>query len=157
MATVPLDRTGWTATATATESGSSPANALDWNTGTRWSTGAQLAAGQWFKGDTGSSQWFNHIVLDSGASATDYPRGLTVEESDDNSTWRMVAGGEGSAVTTVNFPIVQARYVKVTLDKASSSGWSIAEMRVFSSRPAGQCWSCPAGAGRTGPASSRQL
>jgi hypothetical protein len=54
-----------------------------------------------------------------------------VEESDDNSTWRTVAGGEGSAVTTVNFPIAQARYVKVTLDKASSSWWSIAEMRVF--------------------------
>ncbi|MER5185443.1 discoidin domain-containing protein [Streptomyces sp. NPDC002896] len=136
MATVPLDQTGWTATASATESGSSPANALDWNTGTRWSTGAPQAAGQWFKADTGSSQWFNHLVLDSGTSATDYPRGLTVEVSDDNSTWRTVAGGEGAgAVTTVNFPIVQARYVKVTLNKASGSWWSIAEMRV----PASGC------------------
>ncbi|MFE4683962.1 hypothetical protein ACFRNJ_24640 [Streptomyces sp. NPDC056721] len=54
-----------------------------------------------------------------------------MEESDDTSTWRTVAGGEGSAVTTLNFPIVQARYVKVTLNKASSAWWSIAEMRVF--------------------------
>jgi hypothetical protein len=54
-----------------------------------------------------------------------------MEESDDNSTWRTVAGGEGRAVTTVNFPILQARYVKATLNKASGTWWSIAEMRVF--------------------------
>lgn len=54
-----------------------------------------------------------------------------MEESDDDSTWRTVAGGEGRAVTTVKFPIVQARYFRVTVHKASSSWWSVAEMRVF--------------------------
>ncbi|WP_220136715.1 discoidin domain-containing protein [Streptomyces himalayensis] len=125
-------RTGWTATASATEPGGAAGNALDSDSGTRWSIGAPQAAGQWFKADIGSRQWFNHLVLDSGTSTNDYPRGFTVEVSDDNTTWRTIANGEGTnAVTTVNFPITQARYIRVTLTKAAGSWWSIAELRVF--------------------------
>lgn len=125
-------RTGWTATASATEPGGSPGNALDGNAATRWSTGAAQAPGQWFKVDMGSSQWFNHLTIDAGASATDYPRDYIVEVSTDNTTWKTIANDEGSsAVTTVNVPIVQARYIRLTLKDTSTSWWSIAEIRAY--------------------------
>lgn len=125
-------RNGWTMSASSSESGSLAGNAADGNDGTRWSSGANQAAGQWFKADLGSNQWFNHIVMDSGASTNDYPRDYIVEVSTDNANWRTVANGEGTgAVVAVNFSIVEARYIRVTLKKASTSWWSISEFRVF--------------------------
>jgi len=44
--TTALSHTGWSASASSTTSGSSPANALDGNAGTRWSTGAHQRPGQ---------------------------------------------------------------------------------------------------------------
>lgn len=127
-----LARSGWTASASATESSGSVANALDGSTSTRWSTGSAQAAGQWYQIDLGSSLWFNHIVMDSGSSTSDYARDFIVQVSDDGTTWQTIANGAGTtAVVTVNVPIVQARYLRVTLDKASTSWWSIAELRVF--------------------------
>ncbi len=41
-----LPRTGWTVTASSTGGGDVPANMLDGNTGTRWSTGTPMANGQ---------------------------------------------------------------------------------------------------------------
>lgn len=125
-------RTGWTATASSTETGGSTANAFDGNLGTRWSSGAAQAPGQWFEVDQGTPTWFNHIVMDSGPNTSDYARGYLVQVSNDNSTWQTVANGEGSgAWVDVNFPIVQDRYVKVTLENSSTSWWSIAEFRTF--------------------------
>ncbi len=125
-------RTGWTASASSTESGGATGNALDTNTANRWSSGAAQASGQYFTVDLGSNQWFNHIVMDSGASTNDYAREYIVETSTDNTNWTMRANGEGTgAVVTANFPIAEARYIKVTLKQASTSWWSIAEFRVY--------------------------
>ncbi|SDP28954.1 Aryl-phospho-beta-D-glucosidase BglC, GH1 family [Paenibacillus sp. yr247] len=125
-------RTGWTATASSTESGGSPANALDNITGTRWSTGAPQTNGQWFNVNLGSLLWFNHIVMDSGTSTNDYARGYIVQVSNDNVNWTTVAVGEGTGpVVTVNFPITQAQYIKVTQTKSSASWWSIADFRAY--------------------------
>lgn len=125
-------RTGWTATASSTESGGSTANALDGNSATRWSSGAGQAAGQWFQVDMGTPTWVNHVVMDSGPNTGDYARGYTVQVSNDASTWQTVANGEGSGPwVDANFPIVQDRYIKVTLQNSSGSWWSIAEFRTF--------------------------
>lgn len=125
-------RTGWTATASSTESGGSTANAFDGNLNTRWSSGTPQAAGQWFEVDQGAPTWFNHVVMDSGPNISDYARGYIVQVSNDNSTWQTVANGEGSGPwVDVNFPIVQDRYVKVTLQNSSTSWWSMAEFRTF--------------------------
>jgi hypothetical protein len=125
-------RVGWSATASATEGGGSPANAIDGSTATRWSSGAAQAAGQWYKVDFASSQWFNHVILDAGASTGDYPREFNVETSNDDTNWTTIANGRGSGqVTTVNVPITQARYLRVTLTGAVGNWWSIANLRVF--------------------------
>lgn len=125
-------RSAWTASASSTESGGSPANALDNNSGTRWSSGAAQTNGQWYEVNVGSVQWFNHIVMDSGASTSDYARGYIVQVSNDNVNWTTVAVGEGTGpVVTVNFPITQAQYIKVTETESSTSWWSIAEFRAY--------------------------
>ena len=125
-------RAGFVASASSTESGGSPANALDGNLNTRWSTGAAQSPGQWFEVDQGSPQWFNHIVMDSGPSTGDYARGYEVQVSNDNTNWQTVANGEGSGqIVSVNFPIQQARYIKVVQTENSGNWWSIAEFRVF--------------------------
>lgn len=124
--------TGWTATASSTETGGSTAKALDGNPSTRWSSGTPQAAGQWFEVDQGAPTWFNHVVMDSGPNTGDYARGYVVQVSNDNSTWQTVAAGEaGGGWVAVNFPIVQDRYVRVTLRNSSTSWWSIAEFRTF--------------------------
>lgn len=123
---------GWSASASSTEQGGAAGNAIDGNSGTRWSTGAAQASGQWFQVDMGSNQWFNHILIDSGSSTGDYARKYLVQVSYDGTNWTTIAHSEGTEQTvTVNFPIVEARYIKVTLQGSSGSWWSIHDFRVF--------------------------
>lgn len=125
-------RTGWTATASSTEPGGWTANAFDGNLSTRWSSGAAQAAGQWFEVDQGTPTWVNHVVMDAGPNTSDYPRGYVVQVSNDHTNWTTVANGEGSGPwVEANFPIVQDRYIKVTLQNSSTSWWSISEFRTF--------------------------
>ena len=125
-------RAGFTATASSTEPGGSTANAFDGNLNTRWSSGTGQASGQWFEVDQGSSQWFNQIVMDAGPNTGDYPRGYLVQVSNDNTNWQTVANGEGTGPwVSANFPIVQDRYIKVTLEESAGNWWSISEFRVF--------------------------
>ncbi|MCL4516322.1 MAG: discoidin domain-containing protein [Firmicutes bacterium] len=125
-------RSGWTASASSTESGGSTGNALDGNMSTRWSSGAAQASGQWFQVDLGSNQWINHIVMDSGSSTGDYPRKYIVQVSTDATNWATVANGEGTGqIVAVNFPIVETRYVKAVLAGNSGNWWSIHEFKAY--------------------------
>jgi uncharacterized repeat protein (TIGR02543 family) len=130
-----LPRTGWVASANPT--GEGPANAVDGNISTRWSTGANQTYGQWFQVDLGSVQTFNRIVMDAGSSTGDYPRGYQVNVSNDGANWGSpVATGAGSsAVTAVNFAPQIARYIRVTQTGSVSGSvwWSIAEFNVYGS------------------------
>jgi uncharacterized repeat protein (TIGR02543 family) len=128
-----LPRTGWVASASSANG--SPANAIDGNISTRWSTGVNQANGQWFQVDMGSVQTFNRIIMDAGSSTGDYPRGYQVNVSNDGSNWGSpVATGTGSsAVTTITFAPQTARYIRVT-QTGSVSGtiwWSIHEFNVY--------------------------
>lgn len=87
--------------------------AVDGDPGTRWTTGAAQAAGEWYRVDLGAGSWFNRVVIDVGAdNPGDQPRRFNVETSNDGSSWTTVATGYGTdQVTTVNVPITQARYL----------------------------------------------
>src|SRR5258708_2252337 len=129
-----FNRSGWVATASSTDtSGDVPANALDSSTSTRWSSGVAQANGQWFQVDMGSNQTFNQIQLDSGSSSSgDYPRGYTVQVSNDASSWTQVASGSGfNEMLAINFPAVSARYFKITQTGSSTSWLSIANLDVY--------------------------
>lgn len=62
----PISHSGWTATASVTESGGSPANAIDGTLNTRWSTGCAQANGQWFQIDMGSIHTFSTVEMNTG-------------------------------------------------------------------------------------------
>jgi len=128
-----LSRTGWVATASSTESGGSPGNALDGNITTRWSTGAPQTNGQWFQVDMTSAKTFNQIILDSGASSGDYPRGYQVFVSNDGATWgSAIATGSGTGqIVTITFATQSARYIKVVQTGSSGSWWSMHEFNVY--------------------------
>jgi hypothetical protein len=131
----PLQRTGWVATASMSSVQDPPANAIDGNPNTRWSTGASQSSGQWFQVDMASSKTFSELALDSSGSPGDYPRGYQVTISSDGTNWSSpVASGSGiSAVTTIAFSPQTARYIRVTqtTNDLTSLFWSIHEFNVY--------------------------
>jgi hypothetical protein len=128
-----LSRTGWVASASNTGGGDVPANALDGNLATRWSTGTPMVNGMWFEVDMQAAQTFNELTMNSAGSTNDFARGYQVFVSSDGANFgSAVAAGAGtSALVTVTFPTQTARYVKVVQTGAASNWWSIAEFNVY--------------------------
>ncbi|NJP35389.1 discoidin domain-containing protein [Micromonospora thermarum] len=133
LATIPLDQTGWTATASSTEAGGSPANALDWNPNTRWSTGAPQAAGQWFQVNLGTKRVFDQISFETrGDQRWDYPRGYQIQVSNDGTNWTTVRSGKGWGwKQALPFAPQYAQYVRVAQTSTGPDWWSIAEFHVY--------------------------
>ncbi|RAV03632.1 discoidin domain-containing protein [Paenibacillus sp. YN15] len=131
-ATLPgaLDRTGWNAAASHNAVGAG--RAIDASAATRWDTGANQAAGQYYQVDLGRTAVFNKLVLDASGSSGDYPRGYAVAVSADGAVWSApVASGTGSAVTAIPFAEQRARYVRITLTSAISRYWSIHDLAIY--------------------------
>ncbi len=128
-----LDRGGWTASASSTEGGGNPANALDGNAGTRWSSGQGQASGQWFKLDMGSQRAFDEISLDAGSSTGDYPSNFKVEVSNDNANWSLIKNATGAGqYVVVHVPDqLTQRYIRITLTSGKGNWWSIHEFNVY--------------------------
>jgi F5/8 type C domain/Fibronectin type III domain len=129
-----LPETGWTASSNTNSSAAdAPANAIDGNLSTRFSSDADQAAGMYFQVNMGSAQTFNQIEMNSGASTGDYARGYNVEVSTNGSTFTSVATGTGtSSPETVTFAAQTAQYIRVVLTAGvSTNWWSIAEFTVY--------------------------
>jgi beta-glucosidase len=128
---VALPRSGWVASASPS-SGDGPANAVDGNAATRFSSGSPMTNGQTFTLDLGSARTFDQLAMDSGGSAQDFARVFTVQVSADGVTWSNVTTGTGtSAVVTARFPHQTARWVRVVQNGSNSSWWSIAELNLY--------------------------
>ncbi|MGW0878391.1 discoidin domain-containing protein [Streptomyces sp. NPDC002671] len=68
-----LSRTGWTATTSDTSPyNDGPANMLDGNSDTRYSSGTGQYDGLWIQVDMGQTQTFDKILLHSGSNIGDY-------------------------------------------------------------------------------------
>jgi hypothetical protein len=131
-----LSETGWTASSnTSSSAADAPANAIDGNINTRFSSDADQAAGMYWQVNLGSSQTFNQIEMNSGPSSGDYAVGYNVEVSTDGSTFTSVATGTGtSSPETVTFAAQTAQYIRVVLTTGvSPNWWSIAEFTVYTS------------------------
>ena len=131
--TQPLDRSGWSASASVSNTGEPPSNALDGVFATRWSSGQPQSPDMSFQVDMGKVQSFSSIALDGGASGGDYPRNYQVFVSQDGTSWgNAIASGQGSGdYTVISFSKQSARYIKVVLTASSGSWWSIAEFYAF--------------------------
>lgn len=114
-------------------SGDVVANAVDDDASTRWTTGAAQQPGQYLQVDLGARRSVHRLVLDTGASTGDFPRGYQVTVSTDGRRWSApVASGAGTGqLTEVRLPARAIRYVRVTLTAATGSWWSVADVRVY--------------------------
>lgn len=101
---------------------------------TRYDTKTPQVPGMWVSVEFPSESLIAGIVLNSGSSRGDYPRGFQVETSLDGKTWsKPVAMGKGTqALTSISFPATKAKAVRITqTDSASGSFWSIHELQVI--------------------------
>jgi hypothetical protein len=129
-----LSRTGWVAGTNAPSTGADlPANALDGNLATRFSTDELQAPGLHFEVNMGSAQTFNELLMEVPNSPTDYARDFVVQVSNGGATWSTVATCSGSATPqVVTFPTQTAQYVRVVLTAGNSSyWWSIDEFHLY--------------------------
>ncbi|MGH9107572.1 MAG: discoidin domain-containing protein, partial [Acidimicrobiales bacterium] len=130
---VALDRTGWAARTNApSSSADAPANVLDGNYSTRFSTNEHQMPGLYFEVDMGSAKSFDELTMSSPASPSDYARGYDVEVSTNASAWTTVASCTGTGTPeTVSFPTQAARYVRAVLTASATPWWSIDELKLF--------------------------
>ena len=116
---------------------------IDGDVTTRWTTGAPQRGGEWVMADLGSPQAIGAIEMLMGTSPSDYPRGLSIETSDDASTWAEVFRGSVAAravrgamddprALPVLVPVNgRGRYVRLTqLGRDEELWWSVPELRV---------------------------
>jgi glucosylceramidase len=135
----PLDPTAMSATAAPSAptdpccTGDVAAAAVDDDATTRWSTGAGQTPGQFVRVDLGCRQRITRVVLDTGASTGDYPRGYALFLSSDGQSWgEPVATGSGTGqLTAIDFAPRRARHIKVVATASSGSWWSVADLRVY--------------------------
>jgi hypothetical protein len=144
-----LSRAGWTATASNTGGADVPANALDGNEGTLWTTGTAMTDGMYFEVDMKAAESFNQLVMDSGSRTNDFPRAFEILVSLDRAKYSTVATGTASAaIVQVTFETQNARYIKIRQTGTAASAWSIAELNVYSNTSAtGSGGSSSTGAG----------
>ncbi len=107
-----------------------PANAVDGNTGTRWSSG--FSDPQWIQVDLGATHSISRVVLNWEAA---YGRAYQLQTSNDGTTWTTIFStttGDGGiddlAVTG------SGRYVRMTgTQRATQYGYSLWEFQVYGS------------------------
>ncbi|MEY9965689.1 beta-glucanase (GH16 family) [Streptacidiphilus sp. MAP12-16] len=122
---------GKTATASSVENASFTApNAVDGNTGTRWSSG--FSDPQWLQVDLGASHTISQVVLNWEAA---YATAFQIQTSTDGSTWTTVysttSGTGGTQTLAVSG---SGRYVRMYgTARATQYGYSLWEFQVFGS------------------------
>jgi hypothetical protein len=130
----PLSRLKWTATASHKATNSVYSEAIDGNTLTYWTTGAQQAPAMWFEIDMKTEQVFFSIEIDCARQADDFPDGMDVEFSADGTYSGTPAKSNyatKTGTTSITFATPQvARYIRLTLTQGKAKWWSIDELRV---------------------------
>lgn len=129
---VPLDMTGWIAS--ASNNTNAAQNAIDYDDETRWDTEALQAPGQWFMVDMRKEQEFDKLVLDCTKSPNDFPVSYEVYVSNDGTTWGSpIHTGNGSPNSfIIKFESQKYRYIRIVQTGTNPGGyWSIHEFRVY--------------------------
>jgi hypothetical protein len=145
---------GKPATASSTENATFPAsNAVDGNTGTRWSSAFSDA--QWLQVDLGTTATIGQVVLNWEAA---YARSFQLQVSANGSTWTNIysttTGGGGVQTLTVSGG---GRYVRMNATaRGTVYGYSLWEFQVFGSTGSSACGTADAAQGKTATASSTE-
>src|SRR5207249_6374782 len=120
---------GKTATASSTENAGFPAsNAVDGNTGTRWSSA--FSDPQWLEVDLGSSQSICQVTLNW---ETAYGKAFQIQTSTDNATWTTIYSTTAGTGGTQNLSVTgTGRYIRMYgTARGTQYGYSLWEFQVF--------------------------
>ncbi|WP_379151148.1 fibronectin type III domain-containing protein [Paenibacillus sp. sgz5001063] len=128
-----LVRTGWTLTPSTPLTSELPANMIDGEISTRWSSGAAQATGQYLIVDMKSIRSFSRIMMEVNiGSSGDFARNFEVYISDDGMNWgTAIATGTGKMTTIVDFNQHTAQFIKIVLTSSIANWWSIHELNIY--------------------------
>jgi len=106
---------------------------IDGDPSTRWQSDANQQPGQWIQVDMGEKAKVSGVVLDTGRTATEYPRAWEVYVCDDPANpGKAAASGTGETpITEAHFDAAEGRYVKVVLTGAADCRWSVHEIHIL--------------------------
>src|SRR5882672_7375133 len=122
---------GKTATASSTENASFPAaNAVDGNTGTRWSSA--FADPQWLQVDLGASHQLSGVTLNWEAA---YATAFGIQTSSDGTNWTTIYSTTTGTGGVQNLTVSgSGRYVRLNgTARATAYGYSLWEFQVYGS------------------------
>nr|WP_223757767.1 discoidin domain-containing protein [Myxococcus sp. RHSTA-1-4] len=133
FATPALAAGGFTSATASGNDGNVPANAVDGNLATRWSSNG---VGQWIRGDLGAVKALNALDI-AWFRGNERASRFVIATSTDGTTYTQVFSGTSSGRTAsferYSFPTVNARYVRVTVNGNTLNTWaSISEMAAIS-------------------------
>jgi endo-1,3(4)-beta-glucanase len=125
----------WIATASSSAANNPVTNAFDGLLSSRWSTGAGQSFGAYYQIDFGGFVQLSQITLNNTGSPGDHPRGFDVQTSRDGFDFSNViaSGMPGDTappnnLVTIDFPARAVRYLRIQLNAASGSWWSVHEL-----------------------------
>jgi hypothetical protein len=122
---------GHPATASSTENAGTPAaNAVDGNTGTRWSSA--FSDPQWLQVDLGATHTISRAVLNWEPA---FARAFQIQTSNDGATWSTIFSTTTGAGGVQDLAISgSGRYVRVNgTQRATQYGYSLWEFQVYGS------------------------
>ena len=98
----------------------------------RYSTGSSMKPGMWVQIEFPKVSRISSISLDAAKSKDDYPRRYEVQVSDDGKKWsNPLAKGKGNAaLTEINLPATETKFVRITQTGKHRLYWSIHELNV---------------------------
>ena len=123
--------------ATATNAMDFPANVVDGNIASRWSTGANQVPGQYFQIDFGGTVSLTQVVLDASNNTGDFPKGYDIGLSANGTSFTSVGANAANAmvVVTASFAATQGRYLRINQTGTVNNWWSIDEMHLTCTVP----------------------
>jgi beta-glucosidase len=126
----------WTATASSSGGADVPAQAIDGDLATRWSSGKDQAGDEWFQLDFSADVTITKVTLKLGSNATDYPRAyktrLTDTANNLSAPALLMGNGQNGVDTVMTFSApTTGRYLLITQGgMVTGLWWSIAEISV---------------------------
>jgi hypothetical protein len=95
----------------------------DGNMDTRWTSGRAQEAGHYLIIEFPSVVEYNYIVLETGSSRSDYPRGLAISTSQDGETWAVSDIISNENNTHFHFESESYRFLRLEVTESSGRAW----------------------------------
>lgn len=144
-----ISRSGWSAKASSTDSGSATDKGIDADDNTRWVSGANQTVGAYYQVNLGSQQSIGRVLFVGDQNSNgDFPAACDIFISADGVNWgTAVASVTGNNFITIDktFTPKTGQYIKVQITQAKNAWWNIRNFRAFNSVYGGSIIPAPTG------------